>query len=179
MNRQNNCCKSNSQILKQKDDLISKLQSENQKMKIELENTKLELNLIKLENRKFDKVAVDELLLNLIKENDNTHTYFKTLLKKPDIVHKDIEVLINLLTKEEQCVSEKVICFEQLYKCNICSVQLPPTWEIDLIKPIYKGGCNERKNLQVLCSICHFDKTETEISSLYYDICYLHRKIRS
>ena len=33
------------------------------------------------------------------------------------------------------------------------------SYEIDHIIPLYKGGLNERKNLQTLCRNCHGKKT--------------------
>lgn len=60
---------------------------------------------------------------------------------------------------------KKKIAFQQNYKCNLCHVILPPTYEIDHIIPLFKGGGNKLENLQALCPGCHRNKTENERST--------------
>tara|TARA_B100001027_G_scaffold207101_1_gene171238 strand:- start:534 stop:1073 length:540 start_codon:yes stop_codon:yes gene_type:complete len=51
------------------------------------------------------------------------------------------------------------IAYKTKYKCNACSVLLPPTFEIDHIVEIRDGGKDEYDNLQALCPNCHSLKT--------------------
>jgi|SaaInlV_125m_DNA_1040241.scaffolds.fasta_scaffold03207_5 5-methylcytosine-specific restriction endonuclease McrA len=60
---------------------------------------------------------------------------------------------------------KKKVAYQQNYECNLCHVLLPPTYEIDHITPLFKGGGNKLGNLQALCPGCHRNKTENERSS--------------
>jgi len=62
---------------------------------------------------------------------------------------------------------KKKIAFQQNYKCNLCHMILPPTYEIDHIIPLFKGGGNKLENLQALCPGCHRNKTENERSTKF------------
>jgi len=44
----------------------------------------------------------------------------------------------------------------------LCVVCERPAQEIDHIVPLYKGGTNDRENLQPLCIECHKDKTRQD-----------------
>ena len=57
---------------------------------------------------------------------------------------------------------KKMVASDQKWKCNICLKELDFTYEIDHILPLYKGGTNNRDNLQALCRPCHGKKTLTE-----------------
>jgi hypothetical protein len=58
---------------------------------------------------------------------------------------------------------KKIVAFKQNYKCNMCQIMLPPTWECDHIIPLWKlGTSNELHNLQALCRECHGIKTMKE-----------------
>ena len=60
---------------------------------------------------------------------------------------------------------KKKVAYQQNYKCNLCHMTLPPTYEIDHIIPLFKGGGNKLENLQALCPGCHRNKTENERST--------------
>lgn|SRR3990167_9857774 len=55
--------------------------------------------------------------------------------------------------------TKKFIASKQKWTCNICHNLLDYTYEIDHIKPLYKGGNNDVYNLQALCRNCHGNKT--------------------
>jgi len=55
---------------------------------------------------------------------------------------------------------EKIIAAAQDYKCAICRVILPSTWELDHKIELWQGGTNDLDNFQVLCPNCHRKKTQ-------------------
>ena len=61
----------------------------------------------------------------------------------------------------------KRVASGQDWKCQICNQKLDETYEIDHIIPLFKGGSNDRENLQALCPNCHKKKT---IDDLLYNI---------
>lgn len=71
---------------------------------------------------------------------------------------------INKIRRVSQADKKKV-AFKQNYKCNLCHVILPPTYEVDHIIPLFKAGGNTLENLQALCPGCHRNKTENERST--------------
>ena len=58
--------------------------------------------------------------------------------------------------------TKRVIACSQDYKCNHCHSKLPSSWETDHIIPLFKGGTNDRANLQALCNNCHGKKSQLE-----------------
>tara|TARA_B100000131_G_scaffold256870_1_gene251710 strand:+ start:129 stop:497 length:369 start_codon:yes stop_codon:yes gene_type:complete len=55
--------------------------------------------------------------------------------------------------------NKKIVASNQKWNCNICKNMLDETYEIDHIRPLYKGGTNNIINLQALCPNCHRKKT--------------------
>jgi len=53
----------------------------------------------------------------------------------------------------------------QKWRCAICKTLLDETYEIDHIKPLFKGGTNGEWNIQALCKRCHTMKSAVEQSS--------------
>ena len=67
---------------------------------------------------------------------------------------------------------KKRVAYRQHYICASCKKLLPPTYEVDHIKPLFLGGNNYESNLQALCPNCHREKTQTEsLPSLRCDSC--------
>jgi 5-methylcytosine-specific restriction endonuclease McrA len=52
-------------------------------------------------------------------------------------------------------LAKKIVASNQKWRCAKCKQLLDFTYEIDHIKPLYKGGGNEVKNLRALCRGCH------------------------
>ena len=51
---------------------------------------------------------------------------------------------------------------KQKFKCKMCKRILPPASQIDHITPREKGGSDRECNLQVICALCHAEKTRIE-----------------
>lgn len=160
-----------------------------EKTKLELDKFKQEnfhlKNYVNVCNEKLQNAQENDRILTIIttmmKENVDTLMYFKTLFQKTTIKYIDIQELTKLLKKSDRYVPEKVkkeIHFEQLYKCKICETLLSPSSEVDHIIPLYFGGGNERNNLQAICASCHSKKTVDDATKLYYDLTFLHSKLR-
>lgn len=56
------------------------------------------------------------------------------------------------------------LAYFQKWRCNIssCRKLLPPSFDVDHIIPLHKGGTNDVTNLQILCCRCHRMKCITE-----------------
>lgn len=55
------------------------------------------------------------------------------------------------------------IAFKSKYKCNMCDVLLPPTFQVDHIIELQDGGDDTYDNCQALCPNCHAEKTRANI----------------
>lgn len=55
--------------------------------------------------------------------------------------------------------TKKIVAAEQKWTCGHCQQLLNASYEIDHIKPLFKGGTNQRDNLMALCRNCHGEKT--------------------
>ena len=67
--------------------------------------------------------------------------------------------------KHTRKVSEslkKQIASDQQWLCKSCKKLLDYTYEIDHVIPLFKGGSNDKHNLQALCRSCHGIKTHHE-----------------
>ena len=53
---------------------------------------------------------------------------------------------------------KKEIACNQDWQCNLCSIKLPPNYEIDHIESIANGGEKNIENGQALCKPCHEKK---------------------
>lgn len=63
-------------------------------------------------------------------------------------------------TKRAYSTTHRIeIAYKSKYKCNMCSILLPPTFEVDHIIELRDGGKDEYDNLQALCPNCHSVKT--------------------
>ena len=54
------------------------------------------------------------------------------------------------------------IAAQQKWRCASCQHLLDETYEIDHIKPLFKGGTNAVSNIQALCKRCHTMKSAIE-----------------
>ena len=60
---------------------------------------------------------------------------------------------------------KKRVAAKQKWRCASCRSLLDETYEIDHIKPLFKGGTNVESNVQALCKRCHTMKSAVEQSS--------------
>ena len=60
---------------------------------------------------------------------------------------------------------KKRVAANQKWRCASCLQILDATYEIDRVKPLFKGGTNAESNLQALCKRCHMLKSAGEESS--------------
>lgn len=56
----------------------------------------------------------------------------------------------------------KAVAHKQAWRCSICGATLPPSYQIDHIEPLWRGGADREANLQALCPNCHASKTHRE-----------------
>lgn len=61
--------------------------------------------------------------------------------------------------RKVSATAKKYVAANQKWLCNMCNNLLDASYEVDHIKPLYKGGGNEVSNLQALCRNCHGNKT--------------------
>ena len=60
---------------------------------------------------------------------------------------------------------KKRVAANQKWRCASCKRLLDETFELDHIKPLFRGGTNVERNLQALCKKCHLMKSALEQSS--------------
>lgn len=58
---------------------------------------------------------------------------------------------------------QKIVAARQAWKCALCPVMLPASFELDHATPLWNGGldCYET-NAQALCNSCHGEKSQRE-----------------
>ena len=54
------------------------------------------------------------------------------------------------------------IAYEQKYKCACCRQLLHPSFEVDHVIPLFKGGADIRSNILAVCRNCHGKKSREE-----------------
>ena len=57
---------------------------------------------------------------------------------------------------------KKRVAANQKWRCASCKQLLDETYELDHLKPLFKGGSNDETNLQALCKRCHAMKSAME-----------------
>ena len=69
---------------------------------------------------------------------------------------------IPMVNKRAYSTTHRIeIAYKTKYKCGMCDMLLPPTFEIDHIKELRDGGTDTYDNLWALCNNCHAKKTRT------------------
>lgn len=63
-------------------------------------------------------------------------------------------------------IFRRQVAASQQWKCANCQALLSAYFEIDHIEPLWRGGSNERHNLNALCSNCHSEKTCLEAARI-------------
>lgn len=80
----------------------------------------------------------------------------------------ELEQKVVDLCKPRRKVSQnlkKQVAWDQDWKCFTCGEKLPPCYEIDHVRALWRGGSNERDNLCALCRNCDGAKTMMEAGS--------------
>jgi 5-methylcytosine-specific restriction endonuclease McrA len=57
---------------------------------------------------------------------------------------------------------KRIVAARGGWKCAICGMVLPATYEVDHVIPLQKGGDDDIANCQALCRSCHGNKTQEE-----------------
>ena len=77
--------------------------------------------------------------------------------------HKATSTPAHPPTKESRrsvtALQKRYVASQQQWKCQHCHQLLDESYEVDHIKPLFRGGSNETGNLQALCRNCHGKKT--------------------
>ena len=55
-----------------------------------------------------------------------------------------------------------IVASNQNWTCAECGSKLPPSFHVDHIDPLSKGGTDEVDNLQAVCPNCHSEKSYKE-----------------
>ena len=76
---------------------------------------------------------------------------------------REIKEKIKSLKRKFSTTHRIEVAYKSEYKCNMCHMLLPPTFEVDHIKELWEGGQDEYSNLQALCPNCHAAKTRANI----------------
>jgi len=92
------------------------------------------------------------LLLKFLKDNQAACFWLKEIKEK-----------IKCLKRKFSTTHRIEIAYKSKYRCNMCHILLPPTFEVDHIKELWEGGKDEYSNLQALCPNCHATKTRANI----------------
>lgn len=67
---------------------------------------------------------------------------------------------VPMVNKRAYSVTHRIeVAYKTKYKCGMCDMLLPPTFEIDHIKELRDGGTDTYDNLWALCNNCHAKKT--------------------
>ena len=59
---------------------------------------------------------------------------------------------------------KKRVAAGQKWRCASCKSLLDETYELDHVKPLFRGGANDESKLQALCKRCHAMKSALEQS---------------
>lgn len=121
--------------------------------KLHLDESELKHDLRELIQRglviiRYRSPYIPKSLINKFRK-DNTLTESKQMRRK-----------INSAEIKEKLIKRRG------HKCEICGC-IPGYLELDHIVPLWKGGTNEYKNLQLLCHECHRQKTKDDMSEYY------------
>ena len=58
---------------------------------------------------------------------------------------------------------QKIVGARQEWRCAHCTCLLPPSYEVDHVKPLWEGGEDSiETNAEALCNNCHGRKTQLE-----------------
>ncbi len=112
----------------------------------------------------------------LVLHYDEEYMHEESVIKLMHWIHKEEGIIMCMSIKEYARSMKKKwqrraystthridIAYKSKYKCNMCSILLPPTFEVDHIVELQDGGLDIYKNCQALCPNCHADKTRANV----------------
>lgn len=143
--------------------MLHRLDDIEKRLKFEVSTFILDMNFIRCVEDHFKKklefndvFMKEESLVYILKflKNENQEAY--NWLQ--EIKHK-----IKSLKRRYSTTHRIEIAYKTKYRCNMCKLLLPPTFEIDHIKELWEGGRDEYDNLQALCPNCHALKTRANV----------------
>ncbi len=92
------------------------------------------------------------LLLTYLKDNEAAYFWLKEIKQK-----------IKALKRKFSTTHRIEVAYKTHYRCNMCNILLPPTFEVDHVIELWEGGKDEYENLQALCPNCHAKKTRANV----------------
>lgn len=109
-------------------------------------------------------------------DHDESYMHEESVLKLMKWVHRQDGIIrcLSLMefvktmqkreNKRKYSTTHRIeIAYKSEYKCNMCQILLPPTFEIDHIIELQDGGEDTYENCQALCPNCHALKTRANI----------------
>jgi 5-methylcytosine-specific restriction protein A len=113
------------------------------------------------------KQSMRHLLFSCKIENLELRKTISALEKQIGTLQKEnsmLEYFVSHPRRRKVSDREKKICAaNQAWRCKMCHELLDSCYEVDHIKPLFKGGSNTLDNLRALCPNCHRKKTQSEI----------------
>jgi hypothetical protein len=79
-------------------------------------------------------------------------------------VHEQEHMLENPRKRRVSDRTKKEVAAQAEWRCSDCKNMLTANFEIDHIKPLFKGGSNDKDNLCAKCPECHREKTYADTS---------------
>ena len=119
--------------------------------------------LVVFKYQKIDKQTLKSLPSFL--KNNKVYQLYESIdylvsLGKSKIIYSNTHSTKKL--RKVSAATKKIVAAEQKWTCGHCQQLLNASYEIDHIKPLFKGGTNERHNLMALCRNCHGEKSLRE-----------------
>lgn len=105
---------------------------------------------------------------------NDTMMHEDSVIKLMGWTHKEHGILMSLAIKEwirsfkrgkrAYSTTHRIeIAYKSKYRCNMCDMILPPTFECDHIVELQDGGMDTYENLQAVCNNCHAKKTRANV----------------
>ena len=118
------------------------------------------LSLVVFKYQRIDKQTI-KALPSFFKNNQiyQLYKFIDYLMSFRQSKIKSYSNNISKHTRKVSSTTKKLVASEQKWRCGHCGQLLTASYEIDHIKPLFKGGNNQRDNLMALCRNCHGEKT--------------------
>lgn len=143
--------------------MLHRLDEIERRLKFEVSTFILDINFITSVEDHFKK----KLKFNDVFMKEESLVYILKFLKNENQEAynwlQEIKQKIKSLKRRYSTTHRIEIAYKTKYRCNMCKLLLPPTFEIDHIKELWEGGRDEYDNLQALCPNCHALKTRANV----------------